>query len=29
MAGMHVKSFESHDEIRPFEGKGKADVRTW
>jgi len=26
---MHVKSFESHDEIRPFEGKGKADVRTW
>ena len=26
MAGMQVKSFESPDEVRPFEGKGKADV---
>ena len=26
MAGMQVKSFESPDEVRPFEGNGKADV---
>jgi hypothetical protein len=26
MAGMQVKSFESPDEVRPFEGRGKADV---
>ena len=26
MTGMQVKSFESPDEVRPFEGKGKADV---
>ena len=26
MAGMQVKSFESPDEVRPFEGKGTADV---
>ena len=26
MAGIEVKSFDSPDETRPFEGKGKADV---
>jgi winged helix-turn-helix protein/cupin domain len=26
MAGMQVKSFESPDEVRPFEGNGRADV---
>jgi quercetin dioxygenase-like cupin family protein len=26
MAGLEVKNFESPDETRPFEGKGKADV---
>ena len=26
MVGMQVKSFESPDEVRPFEGNGKADV---
>ncbi len=26
MAGAEVKSFDSPDETRPFEGKGKADV---
>jgi len=26
MAGMPVKTFESPDEVRPSEGKGKADV---
>jgi hypothetical protein len=26
MAGIEVKSFESPDETRPFEGKGHADV---
>jgi hypothetical protein len=26
MAGVEVKSFASPDEVRPFEGKGKADV---
>ena len=26
MAGMQVKSFESPDEVRPFEGNGKAEV---
>jgi hypothetical protein len=34
MAGMAVKTFESPDEVRPSEGKGKADVldiggRVW
>jgi hypothetical protein len=26
MADVEVKSFDSPDEVRPFEGKGKADV---
>ena len=26
MAGVEVKNFDSPDETRPFEGKGKADV---
>ena len=26
MAGLEVKNFDSPDETRPFEGKGKADV---
>ncbi len=26
MAGIQVKSFESPDEVRPFEGNGRADV---
>ena len=26
MAGIELKSFDSPDETRPFEGKGKADV---
>ena len=26
MTGMQVKSFESPDEVRPFEGNGRADV---
>src|ERR687898_189379 len=26
MAGLEVKSFDSPDEVREFEGKGKADV---
>jgi len=26
MAGLEVKSFDSPDETRPFEGKGQADV---
>jgi Cupin domain len=28
MAELEVKSFDSPDEVRPFEGKGKADVVT-
>ena len=28
MPGTEVKSFDSPDEVRPFEGNGKADVLT-
>jgi quercetin dioxygenase-like cupin family protein len=28
MAGIEVKSFDSPDETRPFEGKGKAELVT-